>query len=140
MAGFVIFLGGPIAWMSKRQTFTARSSAEAEIGSVDECTKVIQQLRNIFIDLNLYDTFFTKPIPIYNDNAATVQWSHNMSTKGLRYIQIRENAVREQVQSGLIDVRHIEGKRNPTDIMTKEDRDVGHFCECSSMLVVPLPE
>jgi len=41
IAGYIIWLGGPFDWCSKRQTYTARSSAEAEIGAVDECTKTL---------------------------------------------------------------------------------------------------
>jgi len=41
IAGYIIWLGGPFDWCSKRQTYTACSSAEAEIGAVDECTKTL---------------------------------------------------------------------------------------------------
>ena len=47
-----------------------------------------------------------------------------MTTKGLRYIQMRENAVRESVQDHTIKVQHVGRKKNPSDIFTKEDRDV----------------
>jgi len=127
IAGYIIWLGGPFDWCSKRQTYTARSSAEAEIGAVDECTKTLQQIINVLKDLHLLDKFVDGPITIYNDNSACVQWSHNMSTKGLRYIQIRENAVREQVQAGTVEVEHIAGKNNPSDICTKEDKGAPHY-------------
>ena len=54
-------------------------------------------------------------------------WSHTLSTKGLRHIQIHENAVREQVQSGHIEVKHIAGDINLSDLFTKEDKDTQHF-------------
>ena len=130
IAGYIIWLGGPIDWSAKRQTFTARSSAHAEIGAVDDCTKSIQHIRNILTDLNIFQQFTKGPITIYNDNQATVQWSHNMTTKGLRYIQIRENAVREQVQAQLIQVKHIGGLHNSSDIFTKEDKDIKHYLLC----------
>ena len=135
IAGHVIWWGGPLDWLSKRQTYTARSSADAEVGAVDECTKTLQQTINILKDLNLYAKVIqNQPLQIYNDNAATVQWSHFMTTKGLRYIQIRENAVRENVQAKVIDVQYIGGKINPSDIFTKEDRDIGHFQQCTNAL------
>ena len=104
IAGYVIWLGGPLTWSSKRHTYTARSSCEAGIGSVDECTKTLQQIANILADLGLQDQYTDGPIVIHNDNAACVQWAHNMSTKGIRYIQISENTVREQVQHNFINV------------------------------------
>ena len=134
IAGYVIWFGGPLDWMSKRQSYTARSSAQAEIGAIDECTKTIQQIINILQDLNLHHRHCQGPVIIHNDNTAAVQWSHNMTTKGLRYIQIRENAVRECLQTNLIDVQHIGGKLNPSDIFTKEDKDVEHFELCRDCL------
>ena len=140
IAGHVLWLGGPLDWTSKRQSYTARSSAHAEIGAVDECTKSILYLINILKDLNLFDRFHKGPVQIYNDNAATVQWSHNMTTKGLRYIQMRENAVRESIQEGTVDVNHIGGKRNPSDIFTKEERDILHFQSCRDVLCSTPPD
>ena len=35
ISGFMIWLGGPLHWQSKRQSITARSSAEAEIYAID---------------------------------------------------------------------------------------------------------
>ena len=57
-----------------------------------------------------------------------------MTTKGLRYLQIRKNTVRECVQSGLISVKHVGGKTNPLDIFTKEDKDILHFEQCRDAL------
>ena len=139
IAGYLIWLGGPLHWQSKRQTYTARSSGEAEIGSVDDCTKSLQHISHILKDLNVLEKFKNGPINILNDNAAAVQWSHNMTSKGLRYIQMRENAVREQVQAKFIDVNHIEGRLNPSDIFTKEDRDVSHFTACTDVLLSDPP-
>lgn len=138
ISGFLIWLGGPLHWVSKRQSITARSSTEAEIYAVDECTKSLQHISHILTDLQLF-TLFTDnaPIPIQNDNEAAVKWSHNMTTKGLRHIQMRENAVREQVQLGFITVEHIGGKHNPADTFTKEEKDAAHFLQCRDLLVSP---
>ena len=57
-----------------------------------------------------------------------------MTTKSLRYIQIRENAVRESIKTGTIDIKHIGGKTNPSDIFTKKDRDINHFIQCRDTL------
>ena len=70
--------------MSKRQTVTACSSAESEIYAMDECTKALQHICNTLKDLGVFDDYTDGPIPLKNDNAAAVQWSYNMTTKGLR--------------------------------------------------------
>ena len=139
LSGFIIWGKGPIHWVSKRQTLTARSSAEAEIVATDECTKFLLYLRNICEDLNIHSTLFPTAITVYNDNAACVKWSKNMTTKGLRYIQIRENAVRESVLSNFIEVKHINGKVNLADLFTKEHKDTTHFCTIRDMLVQEVP-
>jgi len=97
-------------WTCKRQSFTARSSAEAEIYATDECAKNILHLLNIINDLGLTDSIINGPVDIWNDNNACVCWSKNTTTKGLRHVQIREKAVREGQCMGLFKVKHISGK------------------------------
>ena len=127
LSGFLIYFSGPLHWVSNCQTITARSSAESEIYVTDECTKCLLQLHHIVEGLGLTNELMKPPTIIYNDNAACVAWSRNSTTKGLRHIQIRENAVRESVQSNFIKVEHIPGKLNLSDMFTKEDKDTLHF-------------
>ena len=64
---------------------------------------------------------------VYNNNSACVYWAHSMTTKGLRHIQIRENAIREAVQRKFVNVLHIAGAVNLADLFTKEQKDPQHF-------------
>lgn len=137
MSGHIIHLHGPLHWQSKRQTITARSSAESEIYATDECVRELEYLRKVMTELNLKETFFQKPTSIYNDNMACVQWCHNRTTRTIRHIQLRDNAVREAVQSKKINVTHIPGKDNIADIFTKEDRDKNHFTSLRDRIVFP---
>jgi hypothetical protein len=50
-----------------------------------------------------------------------------MSTKRLRHFNIRENAVRDAILLLDIVLAHIAGVRNPSDLFTKEHRDLAHF-------------
>ena len=138
MSGYLIWCNGPIHWTTKRQTITARSSAEAEIYATDEATKIILYIRHILKDLNLLKIFMPTATNVYNDNAACVCWSSNMTTKGLRHVQIRENAVRESIKCKIIKVLHIEGKINPSDLFTKEDKDSQHYLNLRNLLLTPL--
>jgi hypothetical protein len=135
LSGFLIYFGGPLHWLSKRQTITARSSAEAEIYATDECTKCLQHLNQIVDGLNLTEEIMPAPTIIYNDNSACVSWSGNLTTKGLRHIQIRENAIRESVENNFIIVKHIEGRLNLADMFTKEDKDAKHFIEIRDIIL-----
>ena len=58
-----------------------------------------------------------------------------MTTKGLRFIQMRENAVRESTQKGLVYVVHLAGTKNPSDMFTKEDKDDNHYLDCRDSLM-----
>ena len=127
LSGFIIWMHGPVHWVSKRQTITARSTAEAEIYATDECTKFLLHFLHILEELGLAEKLMPSPTTIHNDNAACVAWSHSLTTKGLRHVQIRENAIRESVQAGIIEVKHIGGAINLSDLFTKEDKDVGHY-------------
>jgi hypothetical protein len=140
ISGFLTWINGPVMWTSKRQTYTARSSAEAEIYATDECTKNIIHLKNIIEDLNLTSELISGPVPIYNDDAACVCWSKNTTTKGLRHVQIRENAVREAISLNWVDVKHIAGENNTSDIFTKEDKDTAHYIMMRDSFMVPLDD
>ena len=135
MSGFLIWLGGPVHWVAKRQTITARSSAEAEIYATDECVKQLLQLSYILDGLSLLQDIMPSPSTIYNDNSACVCWSKATTTKGLRHIQMRENAIREAVLNDFVTVTHIMGKVNLADLFTKEDKDVSHFQQTRNIMM-----
>jgi deoxyuridine 5'-triphosphate nucleotidohydrolase len=127
LSGHIIYLSGPLHWQSKRQRITARSSAESEIYATDECTKCLLHIHQLLQGWDLDKQVMPQPTSIYNDNAACVVWSKSMTTKGLRHIQIRENSVREAYHDNFIDIHHIAGKLNLSDMFTKEEKDVQHF-------------
>ena len=135
MSGYMTWCHGPLMWTSKRQTYTARSSAEAEIYATDECTKNILHLLHIIDEMELTNEYISGPVHIWNDNHACICWTKNTTTKGLRHVQICENAVRESIANGLIKVQHIEGKRNPSDIFTKEDKDTEHYIDARNSVM-----
>ena len=139
ISGHIITLHGPLHWSSKRQSITARSSAESEIYATDECCKDILYLSQLIHDLNLQQDLLNKTTHIYNDSMACVHWSKNRTTRSIRHIQLRENAVREAVQSGIISVLHVPGTSNPSDILTKEDRDTAHYVSLRDCVVSPSP-
>jgi len=112
MSAFYVDLLGPLHWLSRRQTVTAGSSAEAEIYATDECVKFLLELSQIFEFLDLKHLFMPTTNTIYNDNQACVNWSKRTTTKGLRHIQMKENRVRENIQSKFVIINHVDGKVN----------------------------
>jgi hypothetical protein len=79
----------------------------------------------------------THPTPIYNDNRGAVEWSNSFSTKGMRHLNIRENAVREAQQLQEVSISHIPGTYNPADIFTKELKSDCTFRSLRSLLLFP---
>ena len=55
----------------------------------------------------------------------------------MRYIKIRENTVREQVQKDFIKVVQIAVRLNNSGNSTKDDKDITHFQECRNTLCTP---
>ena len=137
ISGHLLAFHGPLHWTSKRQNITARSSAEAEIYATDKCVRDIQFVSNIIKDLRLQHELLNQPVCIYNDNMACVLWSKAKTTKNLRHIQINENAVRESIQNKEVEIFHIPGNENLSDIFTKEDRDQHHFLRLRNIVMSP---
>ena len=80
-----------------------------------------------------------KPTQLYNDNQACIYWSYNNTSKGLRHIQIKENAVRENIHNKTIKISHVDGKVNIADIFTKEDKDSTHYLAIRDLLLYDIP-
>ena len=122
--------GGPIAWKAERQERTSLSSCEAEIRATNMGSRLTVNTRNMISslsDLGYPIVDCQSSTPLYNDNDACVKWCHNMTTKGNRHIENKENSTREWVADGTITVSHVSGKYNVSDIFTKEMRDGANF-------------
>jgi hypothetical protein len=131
MSGGIIFRqGGPIAWNAVRQERTSLSSCKAEICATNKVSKLLMGIRHLADEVrkNGYDIVDTaEASPLYNDNESCIKWSHNMTTKQIRHMEMRKNAVREWVQDASLKVLHVSGRINPADIFTKEMHDGAHF-------------
>jgi hypothetical protein len=105
---------------------------------MDEGTKTTQYIRYIEDELGLPPP---GPTPVYNDNSGSVAWGTTGAvTKKLRHVNIREFRVREARDHQEIEILHIAGKVNPSDIFTKEDDDDRHFQTVRSAMVVARPD
>ncbi len=131
MSGGIVFRqGGPIAWTAVRQECTSLSSCEAEICATNEVSKLLMGIHHLANDVRKkgYDIVDTaEASPLYNDNESCIKWSHNMTMKQIRHMEMRKNAVCEWAQDAFLKVLHVSGRINPADIFTKEMRDGAHF-------------
>ena len=106
-------------------------------GSID---RTINVPINRTISSSILNLPYSKtPTQIYNDNQACLYWSYSNTSKGLHHIQIKENAVRENIQNKSIKISHVDGKTNIADIFTKEDKDTAHYLELRDLLLYHIP-
>jgi hypothetical protein len=125
--------GCPILWKTHKEARISWSSCEAEVKGTDECVKNVQMFRHILHDLHLLDT--TIPTNVFNDNCGAVDWSNSFSTKGMRHVNIRENAVREARVPNEVSIQHIPGMCNPADMFSKEFKSDTTFRALRSLVL-----
>jgi hypothetical protein len=103
-SGVVFQQGGPLSWTVIHQDQTVLSSEEAEICATNKTSKSVMGMRHLAESVRSsgYDiSDKVAPSPLYNHNAACIQWAHNMTSKKFRHMELRENAVREWVHDGI---------------------------------------
>jgi hypothetical protein len=115
---FVIECGnGPLTWSSKQQAIIALSSCKAEYLACSHCALQIIWLCSLFHKLSFPQK---QPTTLYCDNQGTVSCTHDpQSHSQMKHIDIRAHFIRNTVNCRLIDVHHIPGTQNPTDLLTK---------------------
>ena len=121
---FLMHAGSPIAWGCACHHDTTQSSCQAEVYSINETTKLILEFWLFFCNLYLP---LTSPFEIKNNNQGAFQWSKGTTTKKMRWVDLCENLVRENISNHNITVSHIPDKSNLSDIFTKEFRNVSQY-------------
>lgn len=116
--GYSIMLAGAcIAYRSKTQTQTALSSTEAEFYAAVSVAKVARYLRSILQELGYPQT---RPTLIYEDNQPTIKIvDSNVPTERSRHIEIPFFAIQDWRRDGFIEMTHIAGTINSSDVLTK---------------------
>jgi hypothetical protein len=67
-----------------------------------------------------------------------VDWTHGVAvSKKLRHLNMHELGVRLSQKLGDVDVRHIEGKKNPADLFTKEMKGTAYYRLLVSLVTSP---
>jgi hypothetical protein len=115
----VVRNGGACCWFSNRQKSIALSSMEAEIMAASEGAKEVLWLNKLRDDLNENHPFVPT---LYCDNQGAVTLLHDTKFhKKAKHIEIRYLFIREElVQKRKLVIQHIEGAKQPADILTKQ--------------------
>ena len=92
-------------------------------------------MSHIITKVELSAQFLSVPVSIFNNINACVCWSHTVTTKGLRHLQMRKNSFCESVHSDFIEVKHVEEVTKSFNLFTKEDKNTTHYTSIRDQLV-----
>ena len=109
--------GAVIAYGSKRQHCVALSSTEAEIYAASQAGAEIVYHRGLLREMGVD---VSQPTVLYVDNRGAIELAKDArSCQRSRHVERRHLKIREWVALGEIEVRYIDTKQNPADILTK---------------------
>jgi hypothetical protein len=116
--GHAVFVAGaPVMWKTKKQTFVALSTTEAEFANLTPAGLSAKWVAKI-----LEECGAPQPAPriLFTDSLNAYQTVANPHNKArTRCIDIRYKWVMEQVNKGKLVVRHVNGTEMPADGLTK---------------------
>ena len=117
-SGFIFYLNnGAISYASKSQKCVALSTAESEYIALGEAAREAIYLRMLLKDLGQEQT---EPTVIYEDNVAAEKLcKNNVHHSRTKHIDIRHHFIRETVQQGEIEVKHLASTEMLADLLTK---------------------
>jgi len=113
---FTMLAQGITSWLSRKQKSVALSSTEAKYMALSDCSCQLVWTSNLLCEIG-----FDIPIPhLYGDNLGSLFWSTNpVQEKRSKHIDIQYHYVRDAIENDKIKLYHIDGARNPADILTK---------------------
>ena len=113
----ILLAGGPIAWMSKKQSCVAMSSAEAEYMAASQTCREVVWIRMLLAGLGFKQN---KPTVIFEDNSACIQMSKNpVLHSRTKHIDLHYHFVRERSESAEVKLEWLSTERMIADILTK---------------------
>jgi hypothetical protein len=127
-----IMAGAAIAYRVKTQPIVATSSTEAEFFAAVHAGKVCRYIRSILRELGFPPS---GPTVIFEDNQSTINIINNgKPTERTRHVDIQWFAIQEWRRAGDLILRHLPGKINPADALTKPLGRILHERHCRRLL------
>jgi hypothetical protein len=132
-SGTCQFLGRSlVSWSSKKQTFVALSTAEAEYVAAGQCCAQLLWMRQTLRDFS----YNLSKVPLLCDNESAIHMADNpVEHSRTKHIDIRHHFLGDHQQKGDIEVFHISTENQLADIFTKP-LDEKTFCRLRSELNV----
>jgi hypothetical protein len=132
-SGTCQFLGRSlVSWSSKKQTFVALSTAEAEYVAAGQCCAQLLWMRQTLRDFG----HNMSKVPLLCDNESAIRMADNpVEHNRTKHIDIRHHFLRDHQQKGDIEVFYISTENQLANIFTKP-LDEKTFCRLRSELNV----
>lgn len=117
-SGFVFLMaGGAVSWASRRQTTVSLSSTEAEYLTASDTCRQMTWLRTFGSELG---DDISRPTPLCVDNQGAIYLAINpVIDRRTKHFDIRHHYVREQVDSGSVEVFYVASGEQLADALTK---------------------
>lgn len=117
--GYCIFYAeGLIAWRCQRQPIVTLSTTESEFVAGCDLTKAIIPIQDQLIELKEIQP--DHPAQILIDNQSTIKIATNEAAQNrTKHIDVREKYITEQANKKKIVIKHVSGKKQAADILTK---------------------
>jgi hypothetical protein len=118
--GYTLSFGtvGTFYSKSSKQSLVSTSSTHAEARALYTLLQDIIYVLSICQELQVS---LKLPVLVYEDNYPVVQLTNNLApkTKKCKHFLMLLNYIKEQIDAGIIDVKHIDTNDNLADILTK---------------------
>ena len=117
-SGYVFQLcGGPISWVSKKQSVVALSTTEAEYIAASFATQELIWLRRLLKELGFPQRSVTI---LHEDNMGAIEVSRNPRYHGrMKHIDIRHHFLWDAVEDGILILKYCESGSQLADALTK---------------------
>eukprot|EP00730_Choanoeca_flexa_P009594 TRINITY_DN12678_c5_g4_i1.p1 TRINITY_DN12678_c5_g4~~TRINITY_DN12678_c5_g4_i1.p1 ORF type:complete len:1539 (+),score=419.12 TRINITY_DN12678_c5_g4_i1:454-5070(+) len=113
----VMYNGGAIVWLSKRQPIIAQSTMEAEYMALADASKKLIFVTELLDELGIKEQ--SSPPTMYCDNQAAITVANGKPTPEAEHIRRRFNIIREHVENKNIIVKDLRSAKQVADCMTK---------------------
>ena len=130
------FADSAVSWTSQLQKTTALSTTEAEIIAASEGAKELVWLKRLLSEL--LPDFVKETTVLYIDNASAIKLTKNPEYhKRSKHIEVRHFYVRERYLNGDFRIEHIDGRRQPADLLTKPIEHARFKVLCCEVRITP---
>ena len=113
----VTVFGECIDASSRKQGKVANSTGMAELYALDDVTRNHECYRNLLFDMT---EFYQPTIVSHTDSQVIIkQLDRGELSRRTKHLRLAFGAVKDRVAEGHIELIHVDGKKNPSDLCTK---------------------